>query len=383
MTRPSLQRGAAAPVRPIEAIDYEASPDFVALLEQLGCSLVISNYQSSTVMCFSAMGDGRPVQMFAPFPAAMGLAIEGDLLAVAANTEVVVLSNLRQLAPSFPKFPGFFDGYFVPRVRYLTGECALHDMAFDSGGLIAVNTRYSCICRVGGPYAFEPIWTPPFISGLDPGDRCHLNGMALEGGRLRYATALGTTDTPRGWTTDKLTGGVLMDLPSGEVIAGGLCMPHSPRLIGGALYLLEAGTGTLLRMDRGNGERTAIVQLPGFARGLAEHGGYLFVGLSLVRESLGFKNLPIERLGEDLICGVVAVEMATGRIAGTLRYVGGCTEIHDIQVVPGVRRLGISGCEAEATGLAVNLPGAGLWLEPTPPEEDPATSTTTDASMRS
>ncbi len=64
-------------VSPIEAIDYRVTPGFVALLDRLGCSLVISNYQSSTVMAFSSLGDGRPLQMFAPFQAAMGLALAG------------------------------------------------------------------------------------------------------------------------------------------------------------------------------------------------------------------------------------------------------------------------------------------------------------------
>jgi uncharacterized protein (TIGR03032 family) len=319
-------------------------------------------------MCFSGLGDGRPVQVFAPFQAAMGLAIEGDRLAVAAKTEVVVLTNLRGLAGSFPKFPGFFDGYFVPRTRYLTGDCALHDMAFDGVGVVAVNTRYSCVCRVEGRHAFEPIWTPPFISALRPEDRCHLNGMVFEAGQLSYVTALGTTDTPRGWTTDKLTGGVLMEASSGEIVADGLCMPHSPRLIGGELFLVEAGQGTLVRIDRASGAREIIARLPGFARGVAEHGGHLFVGLSLVRESLGFKNLPVEESSEELICGVVAIELVSGRVVGTLRYTGGCSEIHDVQVMPGVRRLGISGCHADATELAVNLPDFGLWLEPDPPE---------------
>lgn len=355
-------------VSPIEAIDYRVTPGFVALLDRLGCSLVISNYQSSTVMAFSSLGDGRPLQMFAPFQAAMGLALAGDRLAVATTSEVVVLANVRKLAPSFPKYPGLFDGYFLPRLRYLTGECQLHDLAFtDDGGILAVNTGWSCVCRLDGVHSFVPVWQPPFVSEVRPGDRCHLNGMALEEGALRYATALGTTDTPRGWTTDKLAGGVLMDVPGGDIVAGGLCMPHSPRLIDGALFLVEAGTGRLLAIDRATGQRSEVIRLPGFARGLAEHGGYLFVGLSMVRASLGFNNLPIEQSGEDLICGVVAIEIATGAVAGTLHYIGGCSEIHDVQVVPGVRRLGISGWDADTAMLGVDLPDLGFWLDP-PPE---------------
>src|ERR1700761_142062 len=124
--------------------------------------------------------------MFAPFQAAMGLALSGDRLAVATADEIIVLTNIKKLAPSLPRFPGFFDGYFVPRVRYTTGECALHDMVFDGSGILAVNTVYSCICRIDGFHNFVPVWQPPWISEVRPGDRCHLNGMAVEHGEIRY-----------------------------------------------------------------------------------------------------------------------------------------------------------------------------------------------------
>jgi uncharacterized protein (TIGR03032 family) len=364
----------ARPGSQVASIDYEVSPSFMALLEQLGCSLVISNYQSGAVMTFSALGDGRPMQMFAPFPAAMGLAIDGDRLAVAAKSELVVLTNVRKLAMGYPKYPGLFDGFFLPRARYLTGECAMHDLAFDGPHILAVNTRYSCICRIDGVHSFDPVWRPPFIDEIRPGDRCHLNGMALDDGRLAYATALGTTNTPRGWTEDKLTGGVLFDLSTDEVLTRSLCMPHSPRLVDGRLYIVEAGTGALVSIDRKTGDRTEVVALPGFARGLAAHGGYFFVGLSLVRESLGFKGLPVEQRGEDLICGVAAIEIATGQVVGTLRYTGGCSEIHDIQVMAGVRRLGIGGYDADTAALAIDMPDEGLWLDPPPPAEAPIRS---------
>ncbi len=41
----------------------------------------------------------------------------------------------------------------------------------------------------------------------------------------------------------------MLDVPSGEVVVGGLCMPHSPRWHDGRLWLLESGNGALGYVD--------------------------------------------------------------------------------------------------------------------------------------
>ena len=51
-------------------------------------------------------------------------------------------------------------------------------------------------------------------------------------GCVRYVTALGETDTAGGWRENKRNGGVLIDVPAGQVVARGLSMPHSPRTSG-------------------------------------------------------------------------------------------------------------------------------------------------------
>jgi hypothetical protein len=108
------------------------------------------------------------------------------------------------------------------------------------------------------------------------------------------------------------------------------------------------------------------------------HGGHFFIGLSLMRDSKPFEGLPIEHGGQELICGVVAIEIATGQVVGTLRYTGGCTEIHDLQVMPGVRRLGISGNDTNTSTLAIDMPDIGLWLDP--PSDSDADAPLTDSS---
>lgn len=355
-----------------QKIDYEATPGFVALLEHLRCSLIISSYQASAVMIVGSLGGGRPVQSFAHFSGALGLALDGDRLAVAMRSEVAVLSNIRSLARTKPGAENIYDGYFVHRQSYVVGESAIHDMLFDGREIIAVNTNYSCLCRLDGFHNFTPIWQPPFISRLSPDDRCHLNGMAVDQGRIRYVTALGQTDTPRGWHAGRHEDGVLLEVPSGRVLAGGLCMPHSPRVINGRLLLTEAGTGALIEIDPSTGEKRTICTLPGFARGLAELGGYLFVGLSLPRGEQPFKDLPVASTGAPLVCGIAALRADTGEVAGMLTYTGGCTEIHDIQITTRARVMGISDFRGDATHSAIDLPDVGFWANASTSSSRPA-----------
>jgi uncharacterized protein (TIGR03032 family) len=173
---------------------------------------------------------------------------------------------------------------------------------------------------VDGQYNFTPLWQPPFITELAPEDRCHLNGMAFADGQVRYATMLGVSNEPRGWRDGMADGGVLMEVPSGRAVTRGLSMPHSPRLFGDRLYMLEGGRGELLGVDPVSGETQTIAQLPGFAHGLAEYGGVLFVGTSKLRNSRGPRNLPIETGERDLVAGVTAIDSTNGEILGSIEF---------------------------------------------------------------
>jgi uncharacterized protein (TIGR03032 family) len=129
-----------------------------------------------------------------------------------------------------------------------------------------VNTRFSCLCTLDPSSSFVPRWRPPFVSVLEPTDRCHVNGLAMEEGAPRFVTALGETDTVVGWRARKARGGVLLDVPTGEVVVSGLSMPHSPRLYAGRLWACEAGAGTLGVVDPASGRFEAVAAVPGFTR---------------------------------------------------------------------------------------------------------------------
>ena len=261
------------------------TPQIPALLWQLNCTLAISTYQAGKVILISASSPEMLVQLPRNFEKAMGLAISGNRMAVASKEEVIVLSNAPYLASGYPLQPNTYDALFVPRATYFCGEIDLHDMAWGKRGLWAVNTRFSCLSLINDLFSFEPVWKPPFISDLTPDDRCHLNGLAMVEEEPCFVSALGQTNHGKGWREGVINGGILIHVGTGEIIATHLLMPHSPRMHDGKLFVLFSATGELACINTENGKYEIITRLPGFTRGMARQGEYLFIGLSKIREN--------------------------------------------------------------------------------------------------
>ncbi|MEQ9124727.1 MAG: TIGR03032 family protein, partial [Alphaproteobacteria bacterium] len=177
-------------------------------------------------------------------------------------------------------------------------------------------TLFNCLGTISETHSFRPVWKPPFISRLAAEDRCHLNGLAGEGGEPRYVTMVSRSDVVDGWRDRRSDGGLVMDVASGEAVAGGLSMPHSPRLHDGTLYLLDSGTGRFGRVDVAAGRFEEIAFCPGFARGLSIVGDHALIGLSLPRENKTFTGLPLDQALTDRDtrprCGLIVVDLKTG-----------------------------------------------------------------------
>ena len=333
---------------------------FRALIARLGCSLVLTA-DESRLLVFGAPG-GRPSISVVGLPKVRGIAVDTDLIAVGTVDSMFVFKNTPGLAVSAPYAPRTYDAVYMPRAIYFTGRCDFHDMAFVEGNIMAVNTRYSCICTVDSRRSFTPVWKPPFISRLLPEDRCHLNGMAFDGKRLRYVTMLGRSDTPVGWrATYNPTGGLLMDAVSGAVLAGDLSLPHSPRLLGNQLYCLESGRGHLIQLDRKSGEKRFLARLPGFTHGLAEHRGVLFIGLSTLRYRRTETPLPLETDGVEPICGIAALDARTHEVLAIMQFATGLAEIYELQVLPNAARPDIRNVEQSRKHQAIEMPDLAFW----------------------
>ena len=339
--------------------ELEYTPQFAELLHNLNISVALSTYQAGKVVMISAFNKDRLIQFPRTFENAMGMAYKDGKLAVSAKSSVEVLKNESELAKSYPKKPNTYDAMFVPRASYHTGYLALHDMAYLNKKLVAVNTLFSCLSYINDEENFTPFWQPPFIDDLKPEDRCHMNGMATENGEIKYLTALGTGNTAQEWRDKKMSGGIIMEYPSGKIITDGLAMPHSPRIFNNKLYVLNSAQGELLEIDRETGKKELVVNLGGFARGMEMVGDYLFIGVSKLRHnSKVFNDLPIANTS---YAGIIAVHLPYKTIAGTARYKMSVDEIYDVKILENIKRPNILAMNNEFKDSTISFANQHYW----------------------
>src|SRR5688572_12573310 len=124
------------------------SPNIPELLMRLNCSIAISTYQAGKVIFISAKDSQQLIQLPRSFKKPMGIALRENKMAIATREEVVVLQNVPAAAEHYPKQPNKYDALFMPRAVYYTGELDIHDLHWTSRGLLAVNTRFSCLALI-------------------------------------------------------------------------------------------------------------------------------------------------------------------------------------------------------------------------------------------
>lgn len=352
--------------------------NFSAILQELGISVLLTTYQAGKLVMLRPDGD-RLNTHFRTFSKPMGLAVGGDRLAIGTSVEIWEYHNApavaRRLEPA-----DIHGACFLPRSSVCTGDIQIHEMAWanSSGGnsgdlaqdepdLWFVNTRFSCLCTRSINYSFVPRWRPPFISALAPEDRCHLNGLCVVNGRPAFVTALGTTDTPGGWRDNKKSGGVVLEVETGAVVASNLSMPHSPRWYDGRLWVLESGSGGFGWIDPVTGKYETLTELPGFTRGLDFCGPLAFIGMSQVRESAVFSGIAItQRPLEERCCGVWVVNIHTGKTIAYVKFEDAVQEIFAVTVLPGVQHPDVINDEASVIADSFVVPDETLGLVPEP-----------------
>jgi tetratricopeptide (TPR) repeat protein len=363
------------PPAPMRDVRYEVSRDFVPILAEAGVSLLISTYQAGKLVVVGTDA-GKLTLSFHNFEQAMGLALSRDMIAVGTRYQVWLLAREAGMAAQLDRGQAYDDCYLARRSHF-TGQIHIHELAWgfsdvrnqksevgsdrtetqqsrnsltsdlcpptSAHELWVVNTLFSCLATLDDRHSFVPRWRPKFISGLAAEDRCHLNGLAIQDDRPKYVTAMSETNLPQGWRPTKVTSGCVIDVASGEAITRGLAMPHSPRLAGGRLWVLNSGLGNISFVEPASGRIEAVEQVPGYTRGLAFHGPLAFVGLSRIRETSTFGGVPIAERRDELRCGVAVIDMRRGKAVAYIEFKSGVEEIFAVEVVPHARCPFISG----------------------------------------
>lgn len=308
-------------------------------MEEQSCSIAFTTYQAGKLFLMGRKTGGGYSAFERTFPRCMGVWSNGQSIWVSSLYQIWRLENV--LRPG--EIVDGFDRLYVPQVGYTTGDVDVHDVALDADGKpVFVNTLFSCLATVSETHSFVPLWMPPFVSKLAAEDRCHLNGIAMQNGQPKYATCCGQTDAAGAWREHRSSGGCVVDVATNQIICEGLSMPHSPRMAGDKLWLLESGSGFFGYVDAATGGFERVAFCSGYARGLAFVNEYAVIGLSKCRRDRTFGGLPLDK---NLVernaaarTALLIVDTRSGDVIHWIEIQGVIDELYDVAVLPHVVR---------------------------------------------
>ena len=330
-----MRRTVTSPEAPPPTTTFTASDGLASWMRTRDLSIAFTSYQFGELVLAGVDPAGDVVFSRQQFGRAAGLSYRSGRLHLGAVFQLWRIENA--LKPGETK--GMHDAVFVPRNASITGDIAIHEIGITADGKpLMVNTNYNCLCTLDPVQSFRPTWLPPFTSEVVGEDRCHLNGLGMDKSRPRYVTALSDDDTRDGWR-QRPRAGVLMEVETHKVVTADLAMPHSPRVAGGALYLLESGRGMILRVDPKSGAVSDLAFCPGFLRGLTIVGDHALVTISKPPRPTFWPHPIADELaarGMTPWSGVLVVDLRTGDIVQWIRVEGVTTQLFDVVALPGV-----------------------------------------------
>lgn len=311
-------------------LNATGSPGFTAWLARTGAALLLTS--GDRLLAVAAADDELELDEQRA-DVAMGMAAAGP-----GTVHLATRWQLHRLEDAGA------DGerQLVNQLSWTTGFVAAYDVAVEpSGRVLFTNALCNCVATPGDRTNFRAVHVPWFISELVAEERCHVTGLALdEDGELAYVTCASESDEAGGWQAALVDGGAVIDVRVGRTLARGLSLPCSPRIHEGRLYVANAGTGELLKVDRESGAVSTVVRLPGLVRGLTFLGGRALVGCSVPPDEGPYVDLPISR--ERLAAprhGLAVVDVDSGTVEHTLTIEAGSGDLFAVEALPDTRHV--------------------------------------------
>lgn len=339
------------------ALSLTGSQYLVPWLAGQGVSLAFTSAQTSKMFLVGPTAEGELSIAERTIPRCKGITAQGKSLYVASDWQIWRFEN----ALNAGERADGYDAVYVPKASHVTGDIDCPEMTIDGDGrLVFVSSRFNCLAYLSRDYSFHPVWKPDFISGYVAEDRCHLTGIALHEGRPAFATATARSDEAGGWEKSLADGGVVIHVMSGEVICEGLSMPRAPRMHGRTLWLQEAGTGYLGRVNADDGKFEPVVRCPGFLTGMTIVGNFAVACVSKLPAGEAFEKLDLQmnlqKNDTEPNCGLLVIELSSGNILHWLRLDGVIEEISGVAALPGVFRPRAVGFKSDEIARTISLP---------------------------
>lgn len=162
--------GGATPAADAQALDLVVSPGFAAWLAEQRLALALTTYRGGGLVLVGLDVEGRLASAKRAFDRTAGLCAHGRRLYLATRFQLWRLDDALRPGRTWEGH----DRLYAPRLAWMTGALHAHDVAVDGkGGVVFVNTMFSCLALPSGGYSFLPLWRSPWISALAPEDRCH------------------------------------------------------------------------------------------------------------------------------------------------------------------------------------------------------------------
>lgn len=343
-----------------------ATDNFAKILKALNISLAVTSYQSARLIFIRSDGENIDTHLKA-FPRPMGIYCDESRITLGTFSEVLefkrtddILKQIKNgeldreekfskkiLEKDKEKMKALrearkqeldevkkADSLFLSRASITTGMINIHDIAWGDEGLWVVNSTFSCLSTLSPEHSFVARWKPHFISELVPEDRCHLNGMAMKDGKPKYVTTFNKEDSRDSWSDGRVDDGTLIDIDTNKILLDGMIMPHSPKVYEDEVYVCESGLGLVWKYNPKTKEKTQVIKLQGFTRGLYFYGGLMFVGLSQVRASSIKNPIPLTKEYDETYSGIWIINLQDNFEVAHIKFDGDIDQVYDISILP-------------------------------------------------